>query len=84
MGALDIEVDHSAVSCECTQDCDCGGDGGESLNYKYNNDKTPGTLVLYSVVLVHLTTGWQHFSKYKAIWLLYSQVTTSAFIILHL
>ena len=69
-----------------TQDRDSGGDGGESLNYKHSNDKTPGTLVMHSVVLIHLTTGWPAsiFSKYKVIWLLYSQVTSRVFIILHL
>ena len=45
-----------------------------TLNYKYINDKTPGTPVLHSTVMVHLTTGRQLFSKYKVIWLLYSQV----------
>ena len=46
-----------AVSAHCTQDWDCGvGEGGESLNYKYINDKTPGTLVMHSVVLIQPTT----------------------------
>ena len=74
------------LDSECTQDWNSGGDGGESLNSKHINDKTPGTLVMHSVVLIHLTTGWPAsiFSKYKVIWLLYSQVTSRVFIILHL